>query len=116
MPRKNKREKTIDNSNDLSYDYRRYLGSTGRLWQRIKSQVFAEEEACHICGEFVDQYLPKNSAMSRTVDHIFELWAGGDPLDRNNCRLAHRSCNSSKSGKKRGRKASVYMSVDLDEL
>jgi 5-methylcytosine-specific restriction endonuclease McrA len=41
--------------------------------------------------------------MSRTVDHVMELWQGGDPLDRANCRLAHRRCNSAKSNKARSK-------------
>ncbi|MEU2924196.1 HNH endonuclease [Streptomyces sp. NPDC007251] len=47
--------------------------------------------------------------MSRTVDHVLELWQGGDPLDRANCRLAHRRCNTAKSNRARRRPRPAYV-------
>lgn len=68
---------------------------SGRPWRRLQSKVFAEETHCWICHTWVDQSLPGTThPMGRTVDHVLPLWLGGAPLDRTNCRLAHRRCNT----------------------
>ncbi|MFF9310092.1 HNH endonuclease [Streptomyces sp. NPDC014748] len=68
---------------------------SGRPWRRVQAQVFAQETHCWICHRYVDQSLPGTThPMARTVDHVTPLWLGGDPLDRANCRLAHRRCNT----------------------
>lgn len=72
-------------------------GRAGTAWNKVRAQVFAEETNCWWCGKWVDQSLSRRHPMSRTVDHVQELWQGGDPLDRTNCRLMHRKCNSQKS-------------------
>jgi 5-methylcytosine-specific restriction endonuclease McrA len=55
--------------------------------------------------------------MGKTVDHVRELWQGGDPLDRSNCRLAHRRCNTAKSNRLRARvRPRPRMSVDAAAL
>lgn len=72
-------------------------GRAGTAWLKVQAQVYEEETHCWLCRKWVDQSLPRVHPMSRTVDHIQELWQGGDPLDRANCRLAHRRCNSRKS-------------------
>lgn len=70
-------------------------GRSGRPWRRVQDRVFAEETHCWICRRYVDQSLPgQTHPMGRTVDHIHPLWLDGDPLDRTNCRLAHRRCNT----------------------
>ncbi|RZQ59827.1 HNH endonuclease [Amycolatopsis suaedae] len=76
-------------------------GRTGHRWRQLCAQVYAEETHCWLCGTWVSQLLDPTHPMSRTVDHVRELWQGGDPLDRNNCRLAHRACNSRKSNRLR---------------
>lgn len=76
-------------------------GRAGTRWNRVRAQVYAEETHCWLCRAWVDQLLPRTHPMSRTVDHLKELWEGGDPLDRANCRLAHRRCNTAKSNKRR---------------
>ena len=68
-------------------------GRSGTAWNAMRARVFAEESHCWICGKWVDQELPRTHPMSRTVDHIVQLSHGGPPLDRSNCRLAHRRCN-----------------------
>lgn len=79
-------------------------GRAGTAWWRVQAQVFAEETHCWLCGGWVDQALDgRTHPMARTVDHVRELWQGGDPLDRSNCRLAHRRCNSAKSGQARSK-------------
>jgi len=80
-------------------------GRAGTAWWNVQAQVYAEETHCWWCGEWVDQSLDgRTHPMARTVDHVRELWEGGDPLDRANCRLAHRRCNSIKSNQARARK------------
>lgn len=78
-------------------------GRAGTAWNKLRAQVFAEEAECWWCNQYVDQDLPRTHPMSRTVDHVVELWQGGDPVDRANCRLAHRRCNTRKSNEMRAR-------------
>jgi 5-methylcytosine-specific restriction endonuclease McrA len=78
-------------------------GRAGTAWNKLRAQVFSEETHCWWCNHYVDQDLPRTHPMSRTVDHVVELWQGGDPLDRANCRLSHRRCNTRKSNKMRAR-------------
>ncbi|GHA01415.1 HNH endonuclease [Streptomyces echinoruber] len=75
---------------------------SGRPWLRLQAQVYAEETHCWICHRWVDQSLPGTThPMGRTVDHVHPLWLGGDPLDRANCRLAHRRCNTARNNQLR---------------
>ncbi|MCM1972315.1 HNH endonuclease [Streptomyces sp. G1] len=77
---------------------------SGRPWLRLQQQVFTDETHCWICHGYVDQSLPGTThPMARTVDHVQPLWLGGDPLDRANCRLAHRRCNSARNNRLRAR-------------
>jgi 5-methylcytosine-specific restriction endonuclease McrA len=78
-------------------------GRAGTAWWKVQAQVFAEETDCWWCGKWVDQQLPRTHPMGRTVDHVLEMWQGGDPLDRANCRLAHRRCNTAKSNQVRAK-------------
>ncbi|GLZ36225.1 hypothetical protein Lesp02_84120 [Lentzea sp. NBRC 105346] len=76
---------------------------SGRPWRRLQAQVFSEETHCWICGGWVDQDLHADHAWSRTVDHLVQLRDGGDALDRANCRLAHRGCNTGRANKLRAK-------------
>lgn len=76
---------------------------SGRPWRRVQALVFADETHCWICGTWVDQSLPAVHAWSRTVDHVHQLRDGGDALDRANCRLAHRGCNTGRANKLRAK-------------
>lgn len=93
-------------------------GRSGTQWLKVQAQVYEEETHCWWCRQWVDQSLSRRHPMSRTVDHINELWQGGDPLDRSNLRLAHRRCNSRKSQqartKARGRREAY--TVDASRL
>lgn len=92
-------------------------GRAGTAWNKLRAQVFAEESNCWICAQYVDQDLPRTHPMSRTVDHIMQLSHGGPPLDRQNCRLAHRRCNGRRAERpntRRRRKA--WVSVDVGTL
>lgn len=91
-------------------------GRSGTAWTKLRAQVFAEETHCWWCRRWVDQSLDRRHPMSRTVDHIVELWQGGDPLDRANCRLAHRKCNSRKSQANRHRERPTGMTINAASL
>lgn len=91
-------------------------GRSGAAWLRLQAQVYAEETHCWWCGKWVDQSLDRRHRMSRTVDHVLELWEGGDPLDRANCRLAHRRCNSEKSQARRHRERPAGLTIDAASL
>jgi 5-methylcytosine-specific restriction endonuclease McrA len=41
--------------------------------------------------------------MARSLDHVTPLSKGGDPLARENARLAHKRCNTIRSNKARAR-------------
>ena len=71
----------------------------GRPRRRTRDQVYAEETHCHLCGNWVDQTLPrwpKPHPLSASVDELVPVHDGGNPDDRTNCRLAHRCCNTSR--------------------
>lgn len=93
-------------------------GRAGTAWWKVQAQVYAEETHCWLCHRWVDQSLDgRRHPMGRTVDHVLELWQGGDPLDRANCRLAHRRCNTSKSNRLRARRRSrPAYAVDVTTL
>lgn len=91
---------------------------SGRPWRRIQAQVFSEETDCWLCHRWVDQNLPGTThPMARTVDHVQPLWLGGDPLDRANCRLAHRRCNTIRNNQLRAQlRPRPALSVDAASL
>lgn len=59
----------------------------------IRRTVLGEEDSCWLCGGLVDKTIPTPDPWSPEVDEIVPVSLGGDPLDRANCRLAHRICN-----------------------
>lgn len=76
-------------------------GRSGRPWERVKSQVYREETHCWLCHAWVDQRLPATDPAGRTADHLVQLCHQGPALDRANLRLAHRSCNTTRSNRLR---------------
>lgn len=66
---------------------------TGRPWRRTAQQVYVEETHCWLCGQHVDQTLPANHDLARSIDHVIPRSLGGTN-ERSNLRLAHRRCNS----------------------
>lgn len=88
----------------------------GRPWRTLQALVFREETHCWICTQWVDQDLPPEDARSRTADHIHALRDGGPALDRNNCRLAHRNCNTTRTNQARGMKTRTALSVDISSI
>ncbi|WP_438479240.1 HNH endonuclease signature motif containing protein [Streptomyces asiaticus] len=78
-------------------------GRSGTAWFKVQARVFAEETHCWVCQRYVDQELPREHPMSRTVDHVHPLGMGGAETDRANLRLAHRRCNTVRSNQLRAR-------------
>lgn len=78
-------------------------GRGGRPYERLKRQVFAEETHCWVCHEYVDQTLWYQLPMARSLDHVTPLNEGGDPLARDNARLAHKRCNTIRSNQARAK-------------
>lgn len=88
--------------------------ANGHRRRQVRARVLAEETDCHLCGKSVDQALtiawghhgPKCQGegcpgcvphpMRAEVDEIIPRSKGGNPLDRDNCRLSHRRCNRAK--------------------
>ena len=67
--------------------------------ERIRKQVLREETVCWLCGEPVNVKLPHGTPASPEVDEILPVSLGGSPIDRKNCRLAHRLCNQKRGNK-----------------
>lgn len=69
----------------------RSIGHHGFRWERVRKQILAASTVCWICG--------KDGATS--VDHVVPVSLGGRPLDPDNLRPAHISCNSRRGNGKR---------------
>ena len=67
--------------------------ANGTARTKLRSRVLREETHCHLCDQPVDRKLPHGLPGSPEVDEIIPIAYGGNPLDRRNCRLAHRYCN-----------------------
>lgn len=67
--------------------------ANGTRRNRLIKRIKREESVCHLCGCWVDVRLPHGLPGSPEVDELVPVVYGGDPLDRSNCRLAHRWCN-----------------------
>lgn len=67
--------------------------ANGARRRRLRARILREETICGICGQPVDKTLRTPDPGSPEVDEIVPVSLGGDPLDRANCRLAHRICN-----------------------
>lgn len=66
---------------------------------KLRRIVLATETHCYLCGEPVDKSLPAKHPASAEVEDVVPVTKGGNPLDRDNLRLAHKSCNVRKSNK-----------------
>lgn len=71
--------------------------ANGHRRRQLRARVLAEETDCWICGEPVDKQLRTPHPGSPEVDEVVPVSLGGDPLDRDNCRLSHRLCNVRRS-------------------
>jgi 5-methylcytosine-specific restriction endonuclease McrA len=65
----------------------------GHRRRQVRAQVLAEETHCWICGQVVDKTLHYLNGGAPQVDELLPVSLGGSPIDRTNCRLAHRNCN-----------------------
>lgn len=68
--------------------------ANGTQRNRLRARVLREESTCWLCNKPVDVTLPHGQPDSPEVDEIIPVSKGGDPLDRSNCRLAHRLCQA----------------------
>lgn len=83
----------------------------GHLRRKIRAQVLREEHHCWICGQTVNTQLTHGQPLSPEIDEILPVSRGGNPLDRTNCRLAHRICNQ-----KRGAGTQEVAHMQLEQI
>ena len=67
--------------------------ANGHRRNQVRARVLREESDCWLCGLPVDKTLKTPHPGSPEVDEILPVSLGGSPIDRANCRLAHRLCN-----------------------
>lgn len=67
--------------------------ANGARRNRLRRRVLQEESICHLCDQWVDVHLTHGLPGSPEVDELVPVAFGGSPMDRDNCRLAHRYCN-----------------------
>jgi 5-methylcytosine-specific restriction endonuclease McrA len=74
---------------------------SGRPRLRACAAVRARHQPCHLCGQPIDQTLPRNHRypLSSSVDELTPIAYGGDPLDPANLAESHRVCNLSRGTK-----------------
>lgn len=72
----------------------RYRHAAAR--RRVVAAVLASESTCYLCGRPVDKSLPAHLPGSPEVDEDIPVSRGGSPTARENCHLAHHSCNELK--------------------
>jgi 5-methylcytosine-specific restriction endonuclease McrA len=77
--------------------------ANGHRRRQLRAKVLREEDDCWLCGLPVDKTLKTPDPGSPEVDEIVPVSLGGDPLDRDNCRLAHRLCNIRRGDGQRAR-------------
>ena len=79
--------------------------ANGHRRRQLRARVISEEHLCWICGRPVDKTLPHGLPGSAEVDEVQPVSLGGNPYDRDNCRLAHRICNQRRgNGRRIGRR------------
>lgn len=81
--------------------------ANGYRRDQVRRRVLLEEDDCWLCGTPVDKTLPPYLNGSPEVDEVIPVSLGGDPIDRGNCRLAHRLCNVRRGNGTREAKAQV---------
>jgi 5-methylcytosine-specific restriction endonuclease McrA len=93
---------TVARSHVVSRTAANSAGRVGRAWREVSARVYREEQACWLCGGWVDPSLHPRDRMARTADHLVQLQHGGRPTDRTNLRLCHMRCNTARSNRLRG--------------
>lgn len=83
---------------DNEYEYNQ-VRNNGAVWQELVARIKKMPGAniCWRCGLRIDMKLLYTNPMSWSVDHVQSLANGGKALDINNCKPAHRSCNSKRA-------------------
>jgi 5-methylcytosine-specific restriction endonuclease McrA len=76
-------------------------GRVGPAWVNARDACYDSETVCWLCGDWVNQDLPRGHPYARTADHLIQLCHGGPPADRANLHLAHGRCNTARSNKLR---------------
>jgi 5-methylcytosine-specific restriction endonuclease McrA len=76
-----------------------------RKWQLLCAEAWrVYQPVCWICGHRIDRSLPKSHRLSGTIDHLDPIKHNGDHVPHiSRVRPAHRSCNTSRSSRQRGR-------------
>lgn len=83
--------------------------ANGARRRALRKRVAAMGLPCHLCGRPIDYSLTtyadpadgrtKRHPMSFELDELVPVSKGGDPLDPENVRPAHRICNQKRSNK-----------------
>ena len=84
-------------------DWNRKKNSKRRKYSYISQSKFMEisirdEWTCHLCGEMVDETLPRLAKMGASLDHVVPISKGGTD-EPENLKLAHFICNVRKGNK-----------------
>jgi len=84
-------------------DWNRQKNSKRRKYRFISQSKFMEisirdEWTCHLCGEEVDETLPRLAKMGASLDHVLPLSKGGTDHPEN-LKLAHFICNVRKGNR-----------------
>lgn len=66
----------------------------GRPYLRMRSEIFAKGLPCYLCSHPIDYNLDWRDPGAPQLHLILPLAKGGSWRDPNNCRAAHRLCNS----------------------
>lgn len=84
-------------------DTNRQKNSRRRKYRFISQSKFMEisirdEWTCHLCGEQIDESLPRQAKMGASLDHVLPISKGGTDHPEN-LKLAHFICNVRKGNK-----------------
>ena len=66
-------------------------------------------DVCYLCGRKIDLKLPKGLPGSPEMEDLIPVSRGGNPLDPDNLRPAHKGCNARKRDK------SVEVAIRLEK-
>lgn len=80
--------------------------TNGHRRRQLRVWLKAQGEPCWLCGGAINYSLPARDPWSFEVDEVIPVSLGGDPLDKNNVRPAHRICNE-----KRGNRCNFPLST-----
>lgn len=86
--------------------------ANGYRRDQLRARVLREESDCWLCGQPVDKTLRTPDPGSPEVDEIVPVSAGGNPLDRRNCRLAHRACNHARGQQQKAKLRAARRSIE----